>query len=142
DESFCGCNRFVRAPAVEKRHSQAMQGILVVGIDLQGLFIGFDGLVELVITERVNRGLEVFFLRHVWILYRITGDKMNFLPLNVTAGYIPLPAAGVAKGAGRDEISCSGFPRSASAIARSIIRMTAGTPLILQKCGAHRGISP
>src|SRR5436309_2905802 len=68
DESFCGCNRFVRAPAVEKRHSQAMQGILVVGIDLQGLFIGFDGLVELVITERVNRGLEVFFLRHVWIL--------------------------------------------------------------------------
>ena len=65
DEPSSGRNRFVHAPAVEKRHSQAMQGILVVGIDLQGLFVGFDGLIELVITERVNRVLEVFFLRHV-----------------------------------------------------------------------------
>jgi len=32
-----------------------MQAFLVVGIDLQGLFVGFDGLIELVITERVNR---------------------------------------------------------------------------------------
>src|SRR5213593_435608 len=49
NESLRRCNRLLYPPAIEQGHTQPMEGILIVRIDLQGFVVVVDRFVQLVV---------------------------------------------------------------------------------------------
>ncbi len=70
NELFGSRDRFVYPAATEQRHAQAVQSILVIGVDLQGLSVLLNSLIQVIVAECVDRLLEIFFFRHHPPFYR------------------------------------------------------------------------
>src|SRR5881396_3157617 len=93
DELFGSRDRFVYPAATEQRHAQAVQSILVIGVDLQGLSVLLNGLIQVIVAECVDRLLEIFFFRHQPPFYQKPGARSQ-KPEWGTACPVPILAPG------------------------------------------------
>lgn len=64
DELFRHLDRFVIASAIKEGHTQPVQDVLIVRINLQGLAVKFDGFVELIVSKSLYGLLKNLFLCH------------------------------------------------------------------------------
>jgi len=64
DQPFGRLNRLIESAAIVQGHTQAMQRILVPGIQFQRLLVHLDGLVEFVVAEGIHRLFEIIFFCH------------------------------------------------------------------------------
>src|SRR5690349_2853052 len=58
-ESAGGRDCLIEAAGVEQSHAEPVQGILIIGIDLEGLSVFPDGIIKFVVAESINSLLEV-----------------------------------------------------------------------------------
>ena len=88
DEPLRGFGGFFEATVVEESHPESMQGILIVGIDLEGLVVKANGLIQLVVSECIHGLLEKLFLCH----WQIIAVRIRRLMVNIVTSSIHFPA--------------------------------------------------
>lgn len=64
NEALCGLGGLVIASMVEKRHAKPVEGILILGIDLEGFPIKLDRLIQPAFAESIDGLFEKLFLCH------------------------------------------------------------------------------
>ena len=106
DEALRNGDRFVKLSVIVQGHSQPVQDVLIIRVDLQRLAIQSDGVVELVVSEGFNSLLENLFLCHGESIAIESGATME----NITTSNVKFPY-GAAQGSGFLATPANGGPR-------------------------------